>query len=91
MRSPYRRVYGQEICPETGGQGHPSNALDVGSQAYFGRFVFACSKNAGILALRVSESSGALPSYIRRSLESVQNFLSKYLSSVFLPNGSMIH
>ena len=45
-----------------------------------------CSKNAGIRADFVAESSGAFPSYIRRSLESSQNFLLKYLS-VVLPSG----
>ena len=42
---------------------------------------------AGILADRVAESSGALPSYISRSLESNQNFLSKYLSVVLVLSG----
>ena len=71
---------GQGIYLGTSHRVHQGDAPVVQSQAYLGRFVFACSKKAGILAFRVSESSGALPSYIRRSLESVQNFLSKYLS-----------
>ena len=49
-----------------------------------------CSKKAGILAALVVESPGALPSYIKRSLASSQNFLSKYLSVVFIPRGSII-
>ena len=47
---------------------------------YWGRLTLLCSKKAGILADLVSESSGALPLYIRLSLESSQNFLLKYLS-----------
>ena len=42
--------------------------------------MLACSKKAGILADLVAESPGALPWYISESLESAQNFLSKYLS-----------
>ena len=56
-------------------------------QAYWGRLTLLCSKNAGIRADRVSESCGALPSYINRSDESSQKFLSKYLSVVFIPRG----
>ena len=57
------------------------------AQAYWGRLTLLCSKNAGILVDRVSESCGAFPSYINRSLESSQKFLSKYLSVVFIPSG----
>ena len=57
------------------------------AQAYWGRLTLLCSKNAGILADRVSESCGAFPSYINRSDESSQKFLSKYLSVVFIPSG----
>ena len=64
-----------------------NSAVDRRSvQAYWGRFLASCSKNAGIRADLVKESSGALPSYINRSLESSQNFLSKYLSAL-LPSG----
>ena len=57
------------------------------AQAYWGRLTLLCSKNAGIRADRVSESCGAFPSYINRSDESSQKFLSKYLSVVFIPSG----
>ena len=52
--------------------------------------MFACSKKAGIRAVFVEINSGALPSYIKRSLASSQNFLSKYLSVVFIPRGLTI-
>ena len=55
-------------------------------QAYEGKLTLECSKKAGILADLVKESSGALPSYIKRSLESNQNFLSKNLLAL-LPRG----
>ena len=57
------------------------------AQAYWGRLTLLCSKNDGIRADRVSESCGAFPSYINRSDESSQKFLSKYLSVVFIPSG----
>ena len=57
------------------------------AQAYWGRLTLLCSKKAGIRADLVSESCGALPSYINRSDESSQKFLSKYLSVVFIPSG----
>ena len=50
------------------------------AQAYWGRLTLLCSKKAGILAALVSENSGAMPSYINRSLASSQKFLFKYLS-----------
>jgi len=59
-------------------------------QAYWGRLTLLCSKNAGIRAALVSENSGAIPSYIKRSLASSQKFLFKYLSVVFIPRGSNI-
>ena len=56
------------------------NLVLILTQEYWGRLTLLCSKKAGILADLVSESSGALPSYISRSLVSSQNFLLKYLS-----------
>ena len=45
-----------------------------------GRFVEHVQRKRAYGQIVVAESSGALPSYIRRSLESSQNFLSKNLS-----------
>ena len=81
---------GLETCLETAVRGHQRSSRYVPSQEYCGKLVFACSKNAGIRARLVSESSGALPSYIRRSLESVQNFLLKYLLFDVVFKGSKI-
>ena len=61
-------------------RGLTQELVQVWTQEYWGRLTLLCSKKAGIRPDLVSESSGALPSYISRSLVSSQNFLLKYLS-----------